>query len=236
MTMTWKQQLRDETDPAISREIDVFEVQMKLRRQGKLDEKLFAETRLRRGIYGQRYDNGERHDGVRVQHLSYPSGETVKGPETLWDAPGMQRIKIPYGGVTPHQLEVLAEVSEEYADSILHVTTRQDFQLHFVHIDDTPDLMRRLAAADAFGSMGLDRQQALWQVRALRDEALPLFDQEAEATEGSSRLASRRERERQIALTKQGRSTETEESNTEADRHPNHHPSSLRRSVAIPTP
>ena len=92
--------------------------------------------------------------------------------------------------------------------------------------------LRRLAAADAFGSMGLDRQQALWQVRALRDEALPLFDQEAEATEGSSRLASRRERERQIALTKQGRSTETEESNTEADRHPNPHPSSLRRSVA----
>ncbi len=147
MTMTWKQQLKDETDPALSREIDVFEVQMELRRQGKLDEKLFAETRLRRGIYGQRYDNGERHDGVRVQHLSYPSGETAKGPETLWDAPGMQRIKIPYGGVTPHQLEVLADVSEEYADSILHVTTRQDFQLHFVHIDDTPDLMRRLAAA-----------------------------------------------------------------------------------------
>ncbi len=37
--------------------------------------------------------------------------------------------------------------------------------------------LRRLASADAFGSMGLSRQQTLWQVSALRDEALPLFDQ-----------------------------------------------------------
>ena len=36
------------------------------------------------------------------------------------------------------------EVSEEYADGILHVTTRQDIQLHFVHLEETPDLMRRL--------------------------------------------------------------------------------------------
>ena len=143
---TWKEQLAEQTDPALAREVDVFEVQMDLRRQGRLDEKIFAETRLRRGIYGQRYDNGERHDGVQVQTLSYPSGDTTKGPETLWDAPGMMRIKIPFGGVTPDQMETLADVSEEYSDAILHVTTRQDFQLHFVHIDDTPDLMRRLAA------------------------------------------------------------------------------------------
>ena len=58
----------------------------------------------------------------------------------------MQRIKIPFGGVSPEQLEVLAELAEEYSDGILHVTTRQDIQLHFVHIEDTPDLMRRLAA------------------------------------------------------------------------------------------
>ncbi|MGP1309734.1 MAG: error-prone DNA polymerase [Phycisphaerales bacterium] len=36
--------------------------------------------------------------------------------------------------------------------------------------------LRRLAAADALRSMGLDRQQALWQIRALRDDDLPLFD------------------------------------------------------------
>jgi sulfite reductase (ferredoxin) len=40
----------------------------------------------------------------------------------------------------------LADVAEEHSDGILHITTRQDFQLHFVHIEDTPSLMRRLAA------------------------------------------------------------------------------------------
>ena len=48
--------------------------------------------------------------------------------------------------VTPEQLEALADLSEEYADGVSHVTTRQDFQFHYVHIDDTPALMRRLAA------------------------------------------------------------------------------------------
>src|SRR5262249_17321230 len=36
--------------------------------------------------------------------------------------------------------------------------------------------LRALAKADAFGSMGLDRQGALWQIRPLRDESLPLFE------------------------------------------------------------
>ena len=58
----------------------------------------------------------------------------------------MMRIKIPFGGVTPEQFETLADLSEEYADGVTHVTTRQDFQFHYVHIDDTPALMRRLAA------------------------------------------------------------------------------------------
>ena len=48
--------------------------------------------------------------------------------------------------MTNEQIDVLAEVAEDYADSISHVTTRQDIQLHFVHIEDTPDIMRRLAA------------------------------------------------------------------------------------------
>jgi error-prone DNA polymerase len=38
--------------------------------------------------------------------------------------------------------------------------------------------LRKLAAADAFRSMGLDRQQALWQARSLRDDVLPLFDRQ----------------------------------------------------------
>ncbi|HEY7166917.1 MAG TPA: nitrite/sulfite reductase [Candidatus Binatia bacterium] len=142
---TWREKLSDRIPPELGREIDIFEQQMELRKQGKIDEKVFAETRLRRGIYGQRYDNGQRHDGHRVQKLRL-SSEPLKGPDTLWDAPGMMRIKIPFGGVTPHQLEVLADLSEEYADGVVHVTTRQDFQFHYVHIDDTPSLMWRLAA------------------------------------------------------------------------------------------
>ncbi len=143
---TWKDALGARVPEAWTREIDVFETQIDLRKKGKIEEKLFAETRLRRGAYGQRYDNGQRHDGEKTQRIAFPSGSATKGPNTLWDAPGMQRIKIPYGRVTADQLDVLAETAEEYSDRILHVTTRQDFQLHYVHIEDTPDMSRRLAA------------------------------------------------------------------------------------------
>ena len=144
--LEWKQRLAKSMDPTMAAEIDVFEKQIELRKLGKVDEKVFAETRLRRGVYGQRYDNGQRHDGIASQPLSFPSGDIVKGPDTMWDAPGMMRIKIPFGRLDPEQLEMLADLSEEYADGISHVTTRQDIQLHFVHIEDTPTLMRRLAA------------------------------------------------------------------------------------------
>lgn len=143
--MSWKEVLADEMSADWAREIDVFEQQIELKKQGKLTDQLFAETRLRRGAYGQRYDNGQRNDGTGTKTLSYPSALT-KGPETLFDAPGMQRIKIPFGGMNPRQMEVLADLCEEYSDNICHVTTRQDFQLHYVHIDDAPDIMRRLAA------------------------------------------------------------------------------------------
>jgi len=142
---TWEEKLADRIDPQLAAEIDKFETEITLRKQGKLDEKVFAETRLRRGCYGQRYDNGHRHDGIRTQELHYNS-DLTKGPETLWDAPGMQRIKIPFGGLNPDQMDVLADLAEEYADGVLHVTTRQDIQYHFVHIEDTPTIMRRLAA------------------------------------------------------------------------------------------
>jgi sulfite reductase (ferredoxin) len=143
---TWKEALGARVPEAWGREIDIFETQIELRKKGKIEEKLFAETRLRRGAYGQRYDNGQRHDGEKTQPLVFPSKDITKGPSTLWDAPGMQRIKIPYGRLTSQQLDVLSDVAEEYSDRILHVTTRQDFQLHFVHIEDTPDMHRRLAA------------------------------------------------------------------------------------------
>ncbi|HEX5033988.1 MAG TPA: nitrite/sulfite reductase [bacterium] len=142
----WKAKLEGKMPAELAREIDIFETQIHLRKQNKIEEKLFAETRLRRGAYGQRYDNGQRHDGTKVQQLEFPHKGLTKGPMTEWDAPGMQRIKIPLGGMNAEQLELMADVAEEYSDGIAHVTTRQDFQLHFVHIEDTPALMRRLAA------------------------------------------------------------------------------------------
>ena len=143
----WKEKLAGKMPEELAHEVDVFEAELGLRKLGKLDERVIAETRLRRGVYGQRYDNGQRHDGKKVQAFAYPSGQLTKGPHTLWDAPGMQRIKIPAGGLNSTQLETLAELAEEYSDGIAHITTRQDVQLHYVHIDDTPTLMRRLAAA-----------------------------------------------------------------------------------------
>jgi sulfite reductase (ferredoxin) len=142
----WQKELAGKMPEALAREVDIFETEIALRKQGKLEERLFAETRLRRGTYGQRYDNGQRHNGKTVQEIAYPSGTLTKGPSTMWDAPGMQRIKIPAGGLNAGQLETLAELAEEYSDGIAHVTTRQDFQLHYVHIEDTPSMMRRLAA------------------------------------------------------------------------------------------
>ena len=71
-TLNWKEKLADKIPAELGREIDIFEQQMELRKQGKIDEKVFAETRLRRGIYGQRYDNGQRHDGKRMQNLNSP--------------------------------------------------------------------------------------------------------------------------------------------------------------------
>ena len=144
----WKEKLAEQMPEHLAREIDIFETEITLRKQGKLEERLFAETRLRRGAYGQRYDNGQRSDGQKVQKLNFSSGDLTKGPNTMWDAPGMQRIKVPGGGLNAAQLEVMAELAEEYSDGIAHVTTRQDFQLHYVHIDDAPALMRRLATAD----------------------------------------------------------------------------------------
>jgi len=138
---------RRQLPPEMAREIDQFEAQMILRKANKIEDRVFAETRLRRGTYGQRYDNGRRHDGIQTQQLQFPNDPMTKGPETVWDAPGMQRIKIPFGAMTPAQMRVLADCAEEYSDSICHVTTRQDIQLHYIHIEDAPEMFRRLASA-----------------------------------------------------------------------------------------
>lgn len=141
----WKSKLAGKIAEPLATELDVYENEIALRKHGKIEDRIFAETRLRRGSYGQRYDNGQRSDGEATRTLPYPDVPT-KGPGTMWDAPGMQRIKIPYGGLNASQLETLADLCEEYSDGIAHITTRQDVQLHFVHIEDCPTIMRRLGA------------------------------------------------------------------------------------------
>jgi sulfite reductase (ferredoxin) len=101
---------------AVREEIDVFESELRRFQQGLMPEKVFLEFRLRHGVYGQ------RQAGVQ-----------------------MQRIKIPMGMLTTQQMEALADLSEEYADGISHITTRQDIQYHYLDINDTPNLFRRLA-------------------------------------------------------------------------------------------
>ncbi len=141
----WKETLTPRIPAAWKKHIDEFEADIALKKLGKVENKLFAETRLRMGAYGQRYDNGKRHDGQASRSIPYT--EAFKGPDTYWDAPGMQRIKLPWGGITAAQMDLFADLAEEYSDAICHITTRQDIQLHYVHIENSPSLYRRLAAA-----------------------------------------------------------------------------------------
>ena len=68
----WKGRLGSLLSDKLSREIDSFEGQIEQKRGGKLTDEVFAEMRLRRGVYGQRYDNGHRHDGVSSRELVFP--------------------------------------------------------------------------------------------------------------------------------------------------------------------
>jgi sulfite reductase (ferredoxin) len=66
----------------------------------------------------------------------------------------MVRIKLPYGGLQPDQLDLLARLTEEYSRGWGHLTTRQNVQLHFVDLERVPDLLRELA------SVGLTSREA----------------------------------------------------------------------------
>ncbi len=150
----WKESLKEKIPSDWKEEIDGFESEIFLKKQGKIDDKIFAESRLRRGAYGQRYDNGHRHDGTESRSLNLVDMHLTKGPGTYWNAPGMLRIKLPYGGLNHAQMLVMADLAEEYSDSIIHITTRQDIQFHYIHIEDTPSMFRRLAA------VGITTQEA----------------------------------------------------------------------------
>jgi sulfite reductase (ferredoxin) len=100
---------------------DIIDLERKIRefREGKLHDEKFRSLRLARGIYGQ------RQPGVQ-----------------------MIRIKLPFGKVTFKQLLKIADISDEYASSNLHLTTRQDIQIHYVSLDRTPELWAKLEQDD----------------------------------------------------------------------------------------
>ncbi|WP_108244812.1 HEPN domain-containing protein [Muricauda brasiliensis] len=98
-------------------EKDIIELEKKIRqfKGGEVDEEKFRSLRLARGVYGQ------RQPGVQ-----------------------MIRIKLPYGKVTSNQLLRIADVSDEYSRGRLHITTRQDIQIHYVDLERTPELWAQL--------------------------------------------------------------------------------------------
>ncbi len=98
-------------------EKDIIELEQKIRKfkEGTIDEEKFRSLRLARGVYGQ------RQQGVQ-----------------------MIRIKLPYGKVTTNQLLRIADVADEYSTGRLHITTRQDIQIHYVDLERTPELWAQL--------------------------------------------------------------------------------------------
>lgn len=106
-------------NPVVEKDIIELANKIELFQNGKIDEEKFRSLRLARGVYGQ------RQQGVQ-----------------------MIRIKLPYGKVTSKQLHRIAEVSDEYSTGRLHITTRQDIQIHYVDLNRTPELWAKLEKDD----------------------------------------------------------------------------------------
>jgi sulfite reductase (ferredoxin) len=104
-------------DPIVKAEINNFEKEALAWRAGGGLGDDFRPFRLQHGTYGQRQADRQ-----------------------------MMRIKVPHGTLTPDQLHAIADCAETYTLRKLgHVTTRQAIQLHFVVLEDTSKVMRRLA-------------------------------------------------------------------------------------------
>ncbi|MGB5041997.1 MAG: nitrite/sulfite reductase, partial [Nitrospira sp.] len=125
-TVALRPAIKTEPIPAhIVEEIETFEAEAQRVLGGDLSTDIFKPFRLQYGIYGQ------RQPGVQ-----------------------MVRIKIPFGGLTANQLRQVADLADQYATGVGHVTTRQDIQLHFVELKHVPEMMRLMA------SVGLTTREA----------------------------------------------------------------------------
>ncbi len=106
-------------NPIVEKDIIELDRKIQLYQNGKIDENGFRSLRLARGVYGQ------RQTGVQ-----------------------MIRIKLPFGKLTSDQLHRIADVSDKYSTGRLHITTRQDIQIHYVSLDRTPELWADLEKSD----------------------------------------------------------------------------------------
>ncbi len=106
-------------NPVVEKDIIDLEKKIKAFREGKIHDEKFRSLRLARGIYGQ------RQPGVQ-----------------------MVRIKLPFGKLTFKQLLRVADIADEYGSGNLHLTTRQDIQIHYVSLDRTPQLWAQLEQDD----------------------------------------------------------------------------------------
>ena len=113
-------------DPGQQADIDKFERVLAGYLAGEIDEDVFRVFRLHNGIYGQRQGGHNQ----------------------------MVRVKLPGGGITPEQLDMMAHIADEYSRGWGHLTTRQNVQFHFVELERIPDVMRDLA------SVGLTSREA----------------------------------------------------------------------------
>jgi sulfite reductase (ferredoxin) len=103
--------------PILEREFEDFETEATKFLDGETPEDEFIGFRLKQGVYGQ------RQPGVQ-----------------------MIRIKLPFGGITPEQMEAFADVIERYVPlNKGHITTRQNIQMHHVPLRDATDVLRGLA-------------------------------------------------------------------------------------------
>ncbi len=99
-------------------EIDPFVEALRRFARGEIDAEQWRARRVAHGVYAQ------RQEGVY-----------------------MLRVKIPQGIATAEQLRALADVAARFSRGFGHVTTRQDFQVHFVVPAHLEPALRRLAAA-----------------------------------------------------------------------------------------
>src|ERR1700733_13080913 len=105
--------------PILQREFDDFKTEAVKFLEGQTPEDEFIKFRLKQGVYGQRQAD--------VQ---------------------MIRVKLPFGGITPEQLEKFADVVERYAPlGKGHVTTRQNIQMHHIPLPEAEKAIRELGEA-----------------------------------------------------------------------------------------